>query len=67
MNLKNKKICLACSSGGHLAHLWTVKDAWKENERFWVTFEKADAKSILKDEKNTGVTILQIGILKTCF
>ena len=45
------KICLVGSSGGHLAHLNMLKPFWKDEERFWVTFDKEDARSILKDEK----------------
>ena len=45
------KICLVGSSGGHLTHLYLLKDFWIKHERFWVTFEKEDAKSILRDEK----------------
>lgn len=45
------KVCLVGSSGGHLTHLYMLKPFWKDKERFWVTFDKADAKSILKDEK----------------
>lgn len=45
------KICFITSSGGHLTHLIQLKDWWKDKERFWVTFEKEDSKSILKDEK----------------
>lgn len=45
------KICFITSSGGHLTHLIQLKDWWKDKERFWVTFEKEDSKSILKNEK----------------
>lgn len=45
------KICFASSSGGHLAHLYMLKDYWQEKNRFWVTFDKEDANSMLKDEK----------------
>ena len=45
------KICLVGSSGGHLTHLYMLKDFWKDKERFWVTFDKMDANSILKSEK----------------
>lgn len=45
------KICFVTSSGGHLTHLIQLKDWWKDKERFWVTFDKVDSKSILKDEK----------------
>ncbi|BDD43009.1 PssD/Cps14F family polysaccharide biosynthesis glycosyltransferase [Streptococcus ruminantium] len=45
------KICLVGSSGGHLAHLNMLKPLWSEHSRFWVTFDKEDARSILKYEK----------------
>lgn len=45
------KICFITSSGGHLTHLIKLKDWWKDKERFWVTFNKEDSRSILKDEK----------------
>ncbi len=45
------KVCLVGSSGGHLTHLYMLKPFWENKERFWVTFEKEDAKSLLKDEK----------------
>ena len=44
-------ICLVGSSGGHLAHLNMLKPFWSREDRFWVTFDKEDARSILKDEK----------------
>ena len=45
------KICLVGSSGGHLAHLNMLKPFWSREDRVWVTFDKEDARSILKDEK----------------
>lgn len=45
------KICLVGSSGGHLTHLYMLKPFWKNKERFWVTFDKEDARSILEGEK----------------
>ncbi len=44
------KVCLVGSSGGHLTHLYMLKPFWKERERFWVTFDKEDAKSLLEGE-----------------
>ncbi|MCD8087818.1 MAG: UDP-N-acetylglucosamine--LPS N-acetylglucosamine transferase [Oscillospiraceae bacterium] len=44
------KICLVGSSGGHLTHLYMLKPFWENKERFWVTFDKEDARSLLKDE-----------------
>lgn len=45
------KVCLVGSSGGHLTHLYMLKDFWKNEDRFWVTFPKEDAKSLLAEEK----------------
>lgn len=45
------KVCLVGSSGGHLTHLYMLKPFWQNKERFWVTFDKEDARSILQGEK----------------
>ncbi|MTP73903.1 UDP-N-acetylglucosamine--LPS N-acetylglucosamine transferase [Turicibacter sanguinis] len=45
------KVCFVTSSGGHLTHLMQLKPWWENKERFWVTFDKIDSKSILKSEK----------------
>ena len=50
-NIKDVKVCLVGSSGGHLTHLYMLKPMWKNMNRFWVTFDKMDANSKLKDEK----------------
>ena len=49
--LEEIKICLVSSSGGHLTHLYQLKKFWKNKNRFWVTFDKEDARSILENEK----------------
>jgi UDP-N-acetylglucosamine:LPS N-acetylglucosamine transferase len=49
--LKNKKICIVCSSGGHLYQLYLLKSFWEKFDRFWITFQKQDAVSLLKDER----------------
>lgn len=46
-----KKICLVGSSGGHLAHLYLLRPIWEKHSRFWVTFDKEDARSVLKKER----------------
>ncbi|KRN88380.1 PssD/Cps14F family polysaccharide biosynthesis glycosyltransferase [Ligilactobacillus ceti] len=48
---QNVKVALVGSSGGHLAHLVLLQPYWEDKERFWVTFDKQDARSILKNEK----------------
>ncbi|WP_312065991.1 PssD/Cps14F family polysaccharide biosynthesis glycosyltransferase [Leuconostoc lactis] len=45
------KVALVGSSGGHLTHLYLLEKFWKQEDRFWVTFNKADAQSLLKDER----------------
>ena len=45
------KIAIVGSSGGHLTHMMLLKDMWKDHERFFVTFDKPDSNSQLKDEK----------------
>lgn len=45
------KICMPCSSGGHLTHLYVLKNFWEKHDHFWVTFDKADANSVLKGER----------------
>jgi beta-1,4-N-acetylglucosaminyltransferase len=45
------KIGLVCSSGGHLLLLHLLENFWKKHERFWVTFKKEDATSLLEKEK----------------
>ena len=44
------KVCLVSSSGGHLTHMYMLKPFWQDKERFWVTFDKEDARSLLKGE-----------------
>ena len=45
------KVCLVGSSGGHLTHLYMLRPVWEDKERFWVTFDKEDARSLLQGEK----------------
>ena len=45
------KVCLVGSSGGHLTHLYMLKPFLENKDRFWVTFDKQDARSLLKGEK----------------
>lgn len=50
-DIEKLKVCLVCSSGGHLAQLYQIKPFWQDKARFWVTFNKIDANSLLKSEK----------------
>ena len=42
---------LVGSSGGHLTHLYMLKPYWQKKDRFWVTFDKEDARSLLEGER----------------
>ena len=48
---KEINVCLVGSSGGHLTHLYMLKPFWENKKRFWVTFDKEDARSLLNGEK----------------
>jgi UDP-N-acetylglucosamine:LPS N-acetylglucosamine transferase len=44
-------LVLVCSCGGHLLQLVALRDSWQGFERAWVTFDKSDARSLLRDER----------------
>jgi UDP-N-acetylglucosamine:LPS N-acetylglucosamine transferase len=44
-------LLLVCSSGGHLVQLHELRAAWEPFPRTWVTFDKSDARSLLRDER----------------
>ena len=46
-----RPILLVASSGGHLLQLTRLKDAWPRERRVWVTFDKADSRSLLAGEE----------------
>ncbi len=54
------KVCLVGSSGGHLTHLYMLKPFWKNQDRFWVTFDKEDARSKLKNEKMFIICVINM-------
>ena len=45
------KVCLVCSSGGHLLELYRLKSAWDDSQRFWVSFPGQDSNCLLRDER----------------
>lgn len=51
MPMNKHKVCLVGSSGGHLTHLYALRDYWQSQDRCWVTFKKEDAVSLLADER----------------
>jgi beta-1,4-N-acetylglucosaminyltransferase len=44
-------ILLVCSSGGHLLQLLSLREAWKGFRTVWITFDKSDARSLLREER----------------
>jgi UDP-N-acetylglucosamine:LPS N-acetylglucosamine transferase len=42
---------LVCSPGGHLLQMLALREAWDGYSRAWVTLDKSDARSLLKDER----------------
>jgi UDP-N-acetylglucosamine:LPS N-acetylglucosamine transferase len=47
----SRGLLLVCSSGGHLLQLHELRSAWEPFARTWVTFDKSDARSLLRDER----------------
>jgi UDP-N-acetylglucosamine:LPS N-acetylglucosamine transferase len=44
------RLLLVCSAGGHLAQLHRLEHYWTQHDRRWVTFDKAHAQSLLREE-----------------
>lgn len=44
------EVLLVCSTGGHLLQLRALEEVWRDRSRAWVTFDKSDARSLLRDE-----------------
>jgi beta-1,4-N-acetylglucosaminyltransferase len=51
MSREPRPLLIVCSSGGHLLQMLEMRDAWAPFERLWVTFDKSDARSLLRDER----------------
>jgi len=47
---RRAELLLVCSTGGHLWQLNALRAAWEPFSRVWVTFDKSDARSLLRDE-----------------
>ena len=44
----HRQVLLVCSSGGHLAQLLALEQAWEGYSSAWVTFDRGDAQSLLE-------------------
>jgi beta-1,4-N-acetylglucosaminyltransferase len=49
--MTGRPLLIVCSSGGHLLQMLELRDAWVGFERVWVTFDKSDARSLLRGER----------------
>jgi len=47
----SRPVLIVCSSGGHLLQMLELREAWGGFERMWVTFDKSDTRSLLRDER----------------
>lgn len=45
------EVLLVCSTGGHLLQLLALREAWQDESRLWVTFDKSDARALLRSER----------------
>lgn len=43
-------LLLVCSTGGHLLQLLALREVWEGERRLWVTFDKSDARVLLREE-----------------
>jgi UDP-N-acetylglucosamine transferase subunit ALG13 len=44
-------VLVVCSSGGHLFDAVAIAPAWRDRSRAWVSFDKADVRSLLAGER----------------
>src|SRR3954471_5547215 len=44
-------LLLACSAGGHLLQMIALRECWQDFSRVWVTEDRSDAGSLLRDER----------------
>jgi beta-1,4-N-acetylglucosaminyltransferase len=49
--LKNHKIGIITSRGGHLFQMYQLKEWWQRSDRFWVTLPGSDVSSLLEKER----------------
>jgi beta-1,4-N-acetylglucosaminyltransferase len=48
---ERRPLLIVCSTGGHLLQMQELHEAWEPFERVWVTFDKSDSRSLLRDER----------------
>ncbi len=48
------RLLLIASSGGHIFEMFCLREFWKDKDRYWVSFPTADAKYLLRDEREVS-------------
>ena len=56
MNKRRLKICLVCSTGGHIKQLWMLKSAYEKYDHFYILFYKEAIKNFIRENKVYLVT-----------
>jgi UDP-N-acetylglucosamine:LPS N-acetylglucosamine transferase len=51
LSVPGLKVALVSSAGGHLIQLYQLRPWWEKHERFWVTFDMPDSRSLLEGEE----------------
>lgn len=49
--MNSAKIALICSAGGHFLELYALKESWRNNDCFWMTFPAPDTQHLLLSER----------------
>jgi len=49
--MTDKKICIACSAGGHLTEALQLQEAWKGKPHFYISDKRINALSLSKKER----------------
>jgi beta-1,4-N-acetylglucosaminyltransferase len=44
-------VLLVCSTGGHLQQMLALRPVWSAYDHVWVTFDKSDSRSLLREEQ----------------
>ena len=44
------KICIACSSGGHLTEILQIREVFDKRKNFFITFKRKDSEELTKKE-----------------
>ena len=50
------KICVACSSGGHLTEILQIKEVFDKRNNFFITFKRKDSEELAEKEEVYFVT-----------